>query len=312
MTTGTGTMPVVGRFALSTATIDGLAAAGLVAADLLDVIDRALVEDLGERGDVTSAATVAADADLRVQYVARSPGTVAGLPVLVAVVEHALGPVASVRPRVADGDRLRPGEVIAELEGPARGVLAVERLTLNLLGHLSGIATATAEWVDAVASTDARIRDTRKTTPGLRDLEKYAVRCGGGVNHRRGLDDAVLIKDNHVAAAGGVGAALDRVAEAHPAGSIVVQVEVDDLDQLDEALEHGATQILLDNFSEADTVTAVARVRERAPGVLLEASGGLQVDRAARIARTGVDFLAVGALTHSSPSLDIGLDVVDA
>jgi nicotinate-nucleotide pyrophosphorylase (carboxylating) len=163
-------------------------------------------------------------------------------------------------------------------------------------------------WVGAVGSTSARIRDTRKTTPGLRDLEKYAVRCGGGVNHRRGLDDAVLIKDNHVASAGGVGAALDRVRAAYPEGGMLVQVEVDDLAQLDEALDHGAAQILLDNFTEADLVTAVGRVRERAPGVMLEASGGLRLDRADQVARTGVDYLAVGALTHSARSLDIGLD----
>jgi nicotinate-nucleotide pyrophosphorylase (carboxylating) len=186
--------------------------------------------------------------------------------------------------------------------------LGIERLSLNLLGHLGGIATLTTAWVDAVAGTDAKIRDTRKTTPGLRDLEKYAVRCGGGTNHRRGLDDAVLIKDNHVAAAGGVGPALAAVHAAYPMHDVVVQVEVDDLAQLDEALRHGATQVLLDNFAPADLRRAVGMVAPFSRRVQLEASGGLRLDNAAEVAATGVDFLAVGALTHSAPYLDIGLD----
>jgi len=184
----------------------------------------------------------------------------------------------------------------------------MERTSLNLLGHLCGIATETRRWVDALAGTGARVRDTRKTLPLLRDLEKYAVRCGGGVNHRRGLDDAVLIKDNHVAAAGGVGAALEAVRAAGLPDGVVVQVEVDSLAQLDEALAHGATQVLLDNFSLDDSAEAVRRVRATAPQVLLEASGGLTLDRARAVAETGVDFLAVGALTHSVTQLDIGLD----
>jgi nicotinate-nucleotide pyrophosphorylase (carboxylating) len=295
---------------LSSHTRDAVVEAGLDPDDLVRVIDRAAAEDLGEAGDVTSAATVAVDAAVSARYRVREAGTIAGLPVLAAAVDRCLGPTASLRVMAHDGDRLGAGDVIAEIDGPARGVLCIERLSLNLLGHLSGIATATSSWVDAVASTTAKIRDTRKTTPGLRDLEKYAVRCGGGVNHRRGLDDAVLIKDNHVAAAGGVGAALDRVRAVYPdTGSMLIQVEVDDLAQLDEALDHGARQVLLDNFTEADLVEAVALVRHRAPGVWLEASGGLRLDRAAQVARTGVDFLAVGALTHSAPSLDIGLDV---
>lgn len=313
-----------GRHPLRPVTRDALLAAGLDPADLLVVIDRALAEDLGTRGDLTSAATVDPAAVLDVRYVTRQAGTAAGMPVLAALLDVRLGSDATVRLLARDGDRLAPGDVLAELRGPARAVLAVERVSLNLLGHLSGIATATRAWVDAVAGSGARVRDTRKTTPGLRDLEKYAVRCGGGVNHRRGLDDGVLIKDNHVTAAGGVGAALDRVHVSQRSGEIpagiVVQVEVDDLAQLDEALEHGATQVLLDNFAEADLVHAVARVRElaaRAPvrpqgprpsRALLEVSGGLRLDRAAAVARTGVDLLAVGALTHSSPGLDIGLD----
>lgn len=298
-------------YPLQPTTRDGLVAAGLDPSDLLVVVRRALAEDLGSRGDLTSAATVDPTAVLDVRYVSRQTGTAAGMPVLQALFDVCLGPSATVRLRLRDRDRLGPGDVLAEVRAPARTVLAVERVSLNLLCHLSGIATATRAWVDAVAGTGARIRDTRKTTPGLRDLEKYAVRCGGGVNHRRGLDDGVLIKDNHVAAAGGVGAALDRVHAARQSGDIPegvgVQVEVDDLTQLDEALEHGATQVLLDNFTESDLVRAVAGVRGR-PEVLLEVSGGLRLDRAAAVARTGVDLLAVGALTHSAPGLDIGLD----
>jgi nicotinate-nucleotide pyrophosphorylase (carboxylating) len=295
-------------FDLSPATVAAVTAAGLDAGDVVRVIDRALSEDLGTLGDVTSQATVAAGATITACYATRAPGTLAGVPVLAAVVDRHLGPAGSLRTTAVDGQRVAAGDPIAELTGPARGVLAIERTSLNLLGHLSGIATLTASWVDAVAGTGARIRDTRKTTPGLRDLEKYAVRCGGGVNHRRGLDDAVLIKDNHVAAAGGVGAALDRVAARHPTGSMVIQVEVDDLGQLEEALAHGASQVLLDNFSDSALADAVRYSRSQRSGVVLEASGGLQLANAAKVAATGVDFLAVGALTHSAPSLDIGLD----
>jgi nicotinate-nucleotide pyrophosphorylase (carboxylating) len=269
-----------------------------------------LAEDLGEAGDITSSATVSATSLMRARYVSRSAGTAAGLPVLAAVADIGLGLSGgwTFEALITDGAALVPGTALAEIAGPARAILALERTSLNLLGHLCGVATITARWVEAVAGTSTRIRDTRKTTPMLRDLDKYAVRCGGGVNHRRGLDDAILIKDNHVAAAGGVGAALDAVWLVHPRGSLVVQVEVDNLDQLDEALLHGAPQILLDNFDVRMCREAVQRVRARAPEVLLEASGGLSLDRAAAYAATGVDFLAVGALTHSSPSLDIGLD----
>jgi nicotinate-nucleotide pyrophosphorylase (carboxylating) len=300
--------PAFATHSLRTSTREALTAAGLDPDDVLRVIRRAAEEDLGVVGDVTSTATIRADAVISARYVTREAGTVAGLPVLAAVVEACLGATAALRLLRTDGDRLAPGAVLAEIVGPALGVLSIERLSLNLLGHLSGIATLTRSWVDAVASTSARIRDTRKTTPGLRDLEKYAVRCGGGVNHRRGLDDAVLIKDNHIASAGGVGAALERVRAAYPDGGMVVQVEVDDLAQLVEALDHRATQILLDNFAVDQLAAAVAVVRDRAPGVLLEASGGLSLDIAEQVARTGVDYLAVGALTHSARSLDIGLD----
>jgi nicotinate-nucleotide pyrophosphorylase (carboxylating) len=302
--------PAFAAHSLRSATRELLAAAGLDPDDVVQVIRRSAAEDLGEIGDITSAATISDDAVISARYVSRESGVAAGLPVLAAVVETCLGRTATLRLLSNDGDRLEAGDALAEIVGPARGILAIERLSLNLLGHLSGVATLTRAWVDAISLTSARVRDTRKTTPGLRDLEKYAVRCGGGVNHRRGLDDAVLIKDNHVASAGGVGAALDRVHAAYPDGQLVVQVEVDDATQLEEALDHGATQILLDNFTEADMVSAVARVRERAPGVVLEASGGLRLDRAEQVARTGVDYLAVGALTHSARSLDIGLDAI--
>ncbi len=290
--------------------ITALEAAGLDPDEVLAVVDRAAAEDLGTAGDLTSAATVPAEALTTARYVSRAAGVVCGLTVVAVAAEHLLGPAVTMKLLAADGDRILAGDVLAEIAGPARAILGFERLSLNLLGHLSGIATATSTWVDAVADTTAKIRDTRKTTPGLRNLEKYAVRCGGGVNHRRGLDDAVLIKDNHVAAAGGVAAALDRVRESYPDGGIDIQVEVDDLAQFDEALAHGARSILLDNFTLADTATAVDRVRRDGLGVSLEASGGLQLSDVRRVAEAGVDYIAVGALTHSAAVLDIGLDTV--
>jgi nicotinate-nucleotide pyrophosphorylase (carboxylating) len=287
-----------------------LAAVGLDAADVVAVIDRAVAEDLGTTGDLTSTATIDAGATMTARYVSRGSGVVAGLPVVAAAAEHLFGADVLFQLLAADGDRVQPGDALAEIGGPARAVLGFERLSLNLLGHLSGIASQTRAWVDAVAGSGSMIRDTRKTTPGLRDLEKYAVRCGGGVNHRRGLDDGVLIKDNHVAAAGGVGAALDRVQAAYPDQVVAIQVEVDDLDQLDEALAHGATSVLLDNFSTAELRAAVERVRDHPAGVVLEASGGLQLADAVAVAATGVHYISVGALTHSAPILDIGLDTV--
>ncbi len=290
------------------ATKQALREAGLDPDDVLAVIRRGVEEDLGTAGDLTSTATVAADARLVCRYVPRAAGVIAGMPVLAAIVDHCLGRDATLRAVAADGDRLEPGQPIATIEAPARGVLAIERLSLNLLGHLSGIATVTGAWVDAVAGTSARIRDTRKTTPGLRNLEKYAVRCGGGVNHRRGLDDGVLIKDNHVSAAGGVAQALTRVREANLGDDIPVQVEVDDMTELFDALANGASAILLDYFTDDELSDAVSFVRRTRPEVVLEASGGLSLDRAGAVAATGVDYLAVGGLTHSAPSLDIGLD----
>jgi nicotinate-nucleotide pyrophosphorylase (carboxylating) len=298
----------------STQTAAALAAAGLDAAAVERLVRATLAEDLGAHGDITSNATVDASTVLTCDYVSRAPGVAAGIPVLAAIADIALqdGTFISF---VADGDDLQRGTALARVSGNAREILALERTSLNLLGHLCGIATLTRRWVAAVAGTTAKIRDTRKTMPLLRELEKYAVRCGGGVNHRHGLHDAVLIKDNHVAAAGGVGKALDAVYAAYPDASFVIQVEVDGLDQLVEALEHGAgqsnLQILIDNFSTADSIEAVRIVRERAPHVLVEASGGLTLERAAEVASTGVDFLAIGALTHSVSTLDIGLDSVE-
>ena len=276
---------------------EALRQAGLDPTEIRSLLRATLAEDLGTAGDLTSDATVPAEARLRVAYVARAAGVVCGLPVLAVLAEE----VGDLTLLVVDGDHVVAGQRLAVLDGSARDVLRVERTSLNLLGHLSGVATTTRVWVEAVAGTGARIRDTRKTLPMLRSLQKYAVRYGGGTNHRRGLDDAILIKDNHVSAAGGVGPAIDAALAAHPDGAVVVQVEVDSLDQLDEALEHGATQVLLDNFGLDQLGTAVRRVRGSHPGVLLEASGGLTLAQARGVAAAGVDFLAVGALTHSSP-----------
>jgi nicotinate-nucleotide pyrophosphorylase (carboxylating) len=290
-------------------TVDArLTGAGLDPSEVRWLLRATLREDLGDRGDITSAATVPPGAELSVRWTVREHGVVAGLPVLAALVEEHLGPGAGLHPLARDGEAVAPGQVVANLTAPAAQVLELERTSLNLLGHLSGVATLTRAWVDAVEGTGARIRDTRKTMPLLRSLQKYAVRCGGGVNHRSGLFDAVLVKDNHVAAAGGVGAALDAVRAAGLDPGTVVQVEVDDLDQLREALAHGATQVLLDNMPVPVLREAVALVRHEAPGVLLEASGGLTLDTAHDVAATGVDHLAVGALTHSAPQLDIALD----
>jgi nicotinate-nucleotide pyrophosphorylase (carboxylating) len=295
---------------LDGAALDLLVEAGLDPDEVLRLVRATLAEDLGEAGDLTSRATVPADAVLTVQWVPRVEGVVAGLPVLAALVAEHVGPDADLALLARDADRVRPGTPLATLTAPAREVLSLERTSLNLLGHLSGVATATRAWADAVEGTGARVRDTRKTMPLLRSLEKYAVRCGGGVNHRSGLYDAVLIKDNHLVAAGGVEAALRAVRERVPDPAVPVQVEVDTLTQLDEALAHGAPQVLLDNMDLATTREAVRRTRAVAPGVLLESSGGLTLASARAVAETGVDLLAVGALTHSAPQLDIGLDAV--
>ena len=272
--------------------------------DLLRVVRTALAEDLRHGPDATTAATVPAGAVAVGAFTARAPGVLAGVPAVRAVLDEVVGEYGIVDAR-PDGARLAAGEPALVVRAPVRGLLTAERTALNLLCHLSGVATATATWVDAVAGTGARIRDTRKTLPGLRLLEKYAVRCGGGVNHRLGLGDAVLIKDNHVAAAGSVGAALRAARERAP--HLPCEVEVDSLEQFDEVLALGAELVLLDNFSVADTAEAVRR-RSGTP-TRLESSGGLSIEHARAYAGTGVDFLAVGALTHSVTALDLGLDL---
>ncbi|MCV7357839.1 carboxylating nicotinate-nucleotide diphosphorylase [Mycolicibacterium fluoranthenivorans] len=271
------------------------------------VIARGLDEDLRYGADVTTAATVAADATTVASMATREPGVVAGVDLALLVLDEVLGPDGyTVLDRVEDGTRLAAGQALLTLSAPTRGLLTAERTMLNLVCHLSGIATATARWVDAVEGTRARIRDTRKTLPGLRALQKYAVRVGGGVNHRMGLGDAALIKDNHVAAAGSVLAALHAVRAAAP--DLPCEVEVDSLEQLDDVLGADVELVLLDNFPVWQTQIAVQRRDSRSPATKLESSGGLSLESATAYAATGVDYLAVGALTHSVRVLDIGLD----
>ncbi|HRD28903.1 MAG TPA: carboxylating nicotinate-nucleotide diphosphorylase [Caulobacter sp.] len=269
------------------------------------VVRAALAEDLGRAGDITALACVDADARLEATFAARKAGTIAGL-ACARLAILALDPEARFRARVADGDPVKAGTVLAKVSANARALLSAERTALNLLGRLSGVATLTRTYVDAVAGTKARITDTRKTTPGLRALEKYAVRCGGALNHRFGLDDAILIKDNHVAACGGVRQAIDR-ARAFAGHLVRVECEVDSLDQLAEALDAGPDVVMLDNFSLKNLRIAVGMTAGR---VVLEASGGVTLDTVRDIAETGVDVISVGALTHSASVLDIGLDAV--
>jgi nicotinate-nucleotide pyrophosphorylase (carboxylating) len=267
------------------------------------IVDLALAEDLGRAGDITGQACIDPDARLSVAWASRQDGRVSGLS-CARLALAALDPTATFEVVTPDGSDVLPGAVLARAEGNARAVLIAERTGLNLLGRLSGIATLTRAYVRLVEGTLATIVDTRKTTPGLRALEKYAVRCGGGGNHRFGLDDAILIKDNHVVACGGVGEAVRR-ARAHAGHLVKVEVEVDGLDQLEEALEHGPDVVMLDNFSLDDLRAAVSLAKGRA---VLEASGGVNLTTVRAIAETGVDVISVGALTHSAPVLDIGLD----
>ena len=282
----------------------------LTAAELADahaIIDRALDEDLRYGPDVTSAATVPADATTVASMVSRQQGVIAGLDIAVLVLDKVIGEDAyRILDRAEDGAEVKPGDAVLTVEAPTRDLLTAERTMLNIVCHLSGIASETARWVQEVAGTEAAIRDTRKTLPGLRLLQKYAVRVGGGVNHRLGLGDAALIKDNHVAAAGSVLAALQAVRAAAP--GLPCEVEVDSLEQLDEILGENVELVLLDNFPVWQTQIAVQRRDARAPGTKLESSGGLSLDSAAAYAATGVDFLAIGALTHSVRVLDVGLD----
>jgi nicotinate-nucleotide pyrophosphorylase (carboxylating) len=271
-------------------------------------ISRALAEDLRYGPDVTTLATVPDGATTTASLITREPGVIAGVDFALLVLDEVLGAGGyRVLNRVEDGARLQPGAPALTVEAQTLGLLTAERTLLNLVCHLSGIATATAAWVDAVHGTKAKIRDTRKTLPGLRILQKYAVRVGGGVNHRLGLGDAALIKDNHVAAAGSVVAALRAVRATAP--ELPCEVEVDSLEQLDEILDERAELVLLDNFPVWQTQIAVQRRDARAPETKLESSGGLSLETAADYAGTGVDYLAVGALTHSVRVLDIGLDI---
>ena len=326
MTVSTAASPVAG---LTWETARALEAVGLDATDVVRVVRAALDEDFRYGADVTSAATVAGRT-VTSEVVAREAGVLSGGPVALAVLEligsylgeraepaggpagnGTAGPVVPApavtgTALVADGSRVAPGTAVLRVSGDAVAVLGAERTMLNFLTHLSGIATATRTWAEAVAGTGAVIRDTRKTLPGLRGLEKYAVRCGGGQNHRMGLGDAALVKDNHVAAAGGIGAAVRAVHAAARPG-LVIEVECDSVDQVREALAAGARFILLDNMPVPVLREAVAVARGYA-GVRLEASGGLWLSNARAVAETGVDYLAVGALTHSARVLDLGLD----
>ena len=280
---------------------------------ILPIVRAALAEDLGRAGDVTAAACIPEGARMRAVFAARKPGVLAGIDCArLALLE--MDPRASIDLRLRDGDAFEAGAVLAEVEADARAFLSAERTALNLLGRLCGIATLTRDYVHAVAGTDARIADTRKTTPGLRALEKHAVRCGGGINHRFGLDDAILIKDNHITVCGGVEAAV-AAARARVGHLMKIEVEVDGLEQLDVALGmvaagHGPDVIMLDNFDLAMLSEAVRRTRDGGHRVVLEASGGVNLSTVRGIAETGVDVISVGALTHSASVLDIGLDAI--
>ncbi|HEY0951580.1 MAG TPA: carboxylating nicotinate-nucleotide diphosphorylase [Nocardioides sp.] len=280
-----------------------LRAAGLDPAAVLAQVRAALAEDL-PGGDVTSEATIATDARGEGVLAAREAGVVAGLGVAALVFHEVMGDTVEITDRVPDGARVEPGDVVMRVSGPTRGLLTAERTALNYASHLSGVATATAQWVAALAGTRARVLDTRKTLPTYRALQKYAVRCGGGVNHRFSLSDRAMVKDNHVVAAGGVVPAYHAVRAAYP--DLRVEVEVTDLDELRALLEAGCTEILLDNM---DSATMAEAVRITAGRATLEASGGLTIDRAREVAETGVDYISVGALTHSVKVFDLGLDL---
>jgi len=291
---------------LSAATADGLAAAGIPAGAAERIVRAALEEDLAYGPDRTTAATVDPAAVGIGDVTSRAVGVIAGVPLVSTVLEVGGLPTDGITVLRRDGSAVGPGDVILTLRAPLAGLLGVERTLLNLLTHLSGVATHTRQWVEALAGTGCRVRDTRKTTPGLRALEKYAVRCGGGVNHRMGLGDAALVKDNHVVAVGGVAAAVAAVRSAAP--DLPLEVECDTLAQVDEAIGAGAELLLLDNM-DPDQLRAAVAVARAHGGVRLEASGGLRLETAREVAATGVDYVAVGGLTHSSPVLDLGLDL---
>lgn len=275
-----------------------------------EAVARALAEDLGLAGDITSQACIPADKTATLAMVSRKAGVIAGLELAVEAFRQA-DPTIKVALHKKDGDALAPRDVVLTATGNARAILVGERTALNFAGRMSGIATLTAEYVRQVAGTKASIVCTRKTTPGLRAFEKFAVLCGGGRNHRFGLFDAVLIKDNHIAVAGGIAPAL-HAAKAACGHLVKIEIEVDSLAQLDEVITEGADVVLLDNMNAAMLAEAVARVKAKRPTLLTEASGGVNLDTVAGIAKAGVDLISVGALTHSAPVLDLGLDIAIA
>ena len=290
------------------ALVDELTSAGLDAEKVHGMVVTAIEEDLPDGGvDVTSAATIPDTAWGTADFGARHAGAVAGLALAELVFVHVMGEEVAVRDRVPDGTRVSPGDVVLRVEGPVRGLLTAERTALNFACHLSGVATATAEWVAALEGTRARVLDTRKTLPGWRALQKYAVRCGGGVNHRFSLTDLAMVKDNHVVAAGGVVPAFEAVRTRQP--SVPIEVEVTSLEELEQLLEAGCDRILLDNMDDATMAEAVRITGGRAS---LEASGGLTIERARAVAQTGVDFISVGALTHSVKVFDLGMDLEES
>lgn len=295
---------------------DGVAAHLVLAGLDVDVVRRVVAvgldEDLADGPDITTLATVPAEQRSRGIFAARASGCIAGLDVAAAVFDMVCGADAVTFTKHAnDGDHVQAGAVLANIEAPTRGLLTAERTALNILCHLSGVASATAKWVELLVGTGASVRDTRKTTPGMRMLEKYAVRCGGGVNHRMSLSDAALVKDNHIVAAGGVEQAFNAVRKLR--GDIAIEIEVDSLDQLRSALEVGADLVLLDNMAPELLRQAVQianeHTRHTGKPVVMEASGGITLDSAQAVAQTGVRYISVGALTHSAPVLDIGLDL---
>jgi nicotinate-nucleotide pyrophosphorylase (carboxylating) len=267
------------------------------------LVSLALQEDMPGR-DVTSEATIADDQISQMNLVARKAGIVAGLDIAAYIFQIVSKERAKIEYFVKDGDEVSPGKTLISITGNTKALLQAERPALNFLGHLSGIATLTHSWVQKIAGTNTKIRDTRKTTPGMRELEKYAVRCGGGVNHRMNLSDRALVKDNHIAAAGSISEAKKRIVGEHP--NVSIEIEVDTLSQLDEALTSGFDTILLDNFSIQDTKRAVETTAGQAK---LESSGGITGENVLEYAKTGVDYIAIGALTHSAPILDIGADL---
>ena len=273
--------------------------------EIMALIDRAIEEDLAGGVDVTSVATIEESSRSTAHFVVKKDGVIAGLAIAKAVMERC--GVASFQAKVSDGDLVTAGTVIATVNGDTRSILLAERSALNFISRLSGIATLTRAWVEAIKGSDTKIRDTRKTTPGLRSLEKYAVRVGGGINHRSTLSEAALLKDNHIAAAGSIKEAVASIRRRFP--DVEIEVEVDSLEQLEEALQAEVPLILLDNMSPEMTEKAVLINRNRAK---LESSGGIRLENAREYASTGVDFLAIGALTHSAPILDISLDLLSS